>query len=322
MQNHRFVHRTFLFILLSLVLLLSAGCQQFGSRTPTAPEVSTFIGGQNGITFGFAEDQPPGAVLDGGEEEFFITLMMKNEGEHTVPVGGIVASLSGIVQSSFSIASMDVKSSFELYKRSREGDVIIPGGEELLEFGSGSFKAALPGSTSFTLRADVCYAYQTLAVSKLCLKKDVLKKEVGQVCEMNNPTVGVENSGAPLHLGDVRQSTVGSSKVRVNFQVSNVGQGQVYRPNTFSTSCVGMEAEKEQLDVKVYSPDKNFKIECSQLNNKDSGAIKLVGGKKDISCTIDTSSLPDVMVQDVLIIELDYQYREAVATALTVSSSA
>ncbi len=313
-------HRFFL-VLLGALLLLVAGCQQFGGKTSTQPTTDkTFLGGSQGLVFAFAEDQPPLSVLDGGEEQFFITLRMKNEGEYTIPTGGVIASLSGIVKDSFKISSMDKKSDVEIVGKSKETGTAIPGGEELLEFGSAGFQAKLPGSTSFTLRADACYTYQTLAVAKICLKKNVLQKEVGQVCDTSAATVPAENSGAPMHIANVRQSTVGTSKVRVTFQITNDGQGQVYSKDTFKTSCVGMEDKAAFVDVKVSNPDNNYKIECSQLGNRDGGTVKLITNKKDISCTIDTSGLPETTVQDVFIVELNYQYREAIATALAVTN--
>src|SRR3989344_5995082 len=102
---------------LVLVVLIISACQQFPSfgGNKEGPKQTTFVGGTKGLEIAFAEDQPPDGVLDNGQEEFFITLLMKNEGEYSIPSGSVIGSLSGIVQSSFSIKNMDKKSSNEVF---------------------------------------------------------------------------------------------------------------------------------------------------------------------------------------------------------------
>ena len=306
------------------VILLIGGCQGFqGFGKQQGPQqLGAFVGGTQGLEIAFAEDQPPNAVLDNQQEEFFVTLLLKNLGEHAIPAGGLIASLSGAVQTTFGLSSLDVVNDFEIYGVAKEGEGVIPGGEEFLEFGTAMFKTDLPADTQFTLKADVCYNYQTQTVTTLCMKKDVLKKEVGQVCGINNPALRGENSGAPMHVTNMRQSTVGTSKIKFNFKVENKGMGAVYEPGIFSGKCVGQESNKGRVKVSVISPDGTFSSDCTQLGGGSSGVVKLINNQKDITCTIETGGLQEVTFQDLVIFKLDYVYREAVTVPLAVVNAA
>ena len=313
-----------LFVTFIALLLLVSSCQDFGGfgfGKDKSPQQSTFVGGTKGISIAFSEDQPPTAILDDNQEELFIALLLKNGGEYTIPVGGLIGSLSGIKQKDFSINSFNKKNDFEIYGTVKEGDIVIPGAEELLEFGNAAYKVDLPGDIDFQLRADVCYDYQTQAVTKICLKENVLKKGFADVCEINNPSLQFENSGGPVQITDVRESTVGSSKVKVTFKVVNKDVGAVFLPHTFSDACSGHESDKDKVKVSVFNPAKNFDIACNQLGGSASGSVKLINKEKDISCTIETGSFQEASFQDVLIVQLDYQYRQAVTTPLRVINS-
>lgn len=312
-----------LWLFLVLGILFISGCQGFGFGNQQPPQqTSAFVGGMKGMEIAFSEGQPPASVLDKGQEDFTIMLLMKNLGEYTIPAGGVIGSLSGIVQNSFGLKSLDVKSTTEVFGVTKEGTTVIPGGEELLEFGTAQFKPDLPADTKFTFKADVCYAYQTQSVSTVCLKKNVLKKETGEVCQINNLNLGQENSGAPMHVEQMKESSVGNNKVRLNFKVVNKGIGQVYEPGTFTTKCAGMESEKNRVKITVGSSDATFTASCTQLGGGNTGVVTLVNNQKDITCTIDTNAMQDITFQDLALVKLDYQYREAVTTPIVVTNAA
>ena len=316
--------KTGFIIVLAILLLVIAGCQGgFGFGKKVQPQTNTaFVGGTKGLEIAFAQDQPPSSVLDNGQQEFSVTLLLRNLGEYTIPVGGVIGSLSGVVQSSFGMKSLDVTNKVDVYGTAKEGENSIPGGEEQLEFGTAVFKPDLPANTKFTLKVDVCYNYQTKAVSTICLKKSVLQKETGEVCMISNPAVGQENSGAPMQIEQMKESSVGTSKVRINFKVVNKGIGAVYEPGTFNGKCAGMESEKNRVKVTVESADNTFAASCTQLGNGNSGVVTLVNNQKDMTCTIDTGNMQDITFQDLVIVKLDYQYREAVMIPLIVTNAA
>ncbi len=306
-------------ILLITAILLS-GCTGLPFGKDKQPQtLGTFVGGTEGLEAAFATDEPPDAILDNGQEEFFITLLLQNKGEYTIPTGGVVASLSGIVQSSWNLATLNVKNTFDIFGTSKQGELVIPGAQEELTFGTARFTPDLPGDTSFNLGVDVCYSYKTQTVSKICLQKDVLQRErKSAVCSITNQALGEETSGGPIHATSFRQSSVGKNKVNVYFKISNKGIGAVYEPGTFTTSCTGKDTEEHRVRVKVFSPENTFTIKCTQLGNTNTGVVKLVQNSKDITCSIETAGLQEVTFQDLLVVEMTYMYREAIKTSIRV----
>lgn len=312
---------TILILLISILII--SGCKDFGfGKNKIEPkQQQAFVGGTKGLEIAFTLDQPPNIVLDNGQETFFITLLVKNVGEFNIPVGKLAASLSGVQQSSFAIRSMNIINNFELFGISKDREFVSPGGEDFLEFGEASFKSDIPGTTSFPLRADVCYLYQTKAVSSICLKKDILRKSFSDVCDINNNNIQVDNSGGPIQITNVRESSVGNNKVKVSFKILNKDVGAVYEPGTFSNACVGHEEDKDRVKVTVSNPMNNFNIECVQFGNRNTGVVKLINKEKDISCLISTSNLQEVSFKDILLFTADYQYRQAVTTTLVVENA-
>lgn len=309
--------------ILLLSVIIVSGCTQLGfGRKPKAPEGQrAFAGGTKGLEVAFAVDQPPNIVLDNGQETFFVTLLVRNVGEFNIPVGKLIASLSGIPQSSFGISSMNIVNSFELFGVSKDREFILPGGEDLLEFGEASYSPDIPGTTSFPLRADVCYTYQNKAVSSICLKKNVVRRSFSDVCEINNNNVQVENSGGPIQIMNVRENAAGNNRVKISFKVVNKDVGAVFEPGTFSNACVGHEEDKDRVRVSVMSSQNGFNIECAQFGNTNSGVVKLINKEKDVNCMINTANMQEVSFQDVVLFKTDYQYRQAVTTTVIVEDS-
>ncbi len=305
---------------LGLLVLVLAGCQGTGTTKPTND--SPFIGGTQGIDVAFEENSPPQRVLDSGQESFFITLLLRNGGEFTVPKNGLIASLSGIPQKSFSLKSLNVVNAFELAGATKDADLVHTGAEELLEFGEAKYTIDIPASFTTQLRTDICYTYQTKAVANLCLKNNVVaRKNINDVCDVNVPTVTIHNSAGPLQAADLRQTPIGANRLKLSFKIRNVGTGAVYEPAAFTSVCAGQDTLKDMVKVTLTSPEQAFSVQCNQLNNQNSGVVKLVNKEKDITCTIDTTNLQDVTFQNLLLFQMDYMYRTAVVTQLTVDNA-
>lgn len=308
------------FIFLALAALVLAGCQGGGSQQPKND--SPFLGGTQAVDVAFFENEPPTHILDNGQESFFITLLLKNGGEFTVLPNELIASLSGIPQASFGLRSLNVVNARGIIGASKELDGIQTGSEESLEFGEAKYTIDIPASFTTQLRADICYTYQTKAVANLCLKKNVVgRKSVNDVCDVSSPSVALHNSAGPLQATDLRQTSVGTNRIKLSFKVKNMGTGAVYEPGAFTNICAGQDNLKDMVKVTLTSPERAFTVECSQLNNKNSGVVRLVNKEKDITCTIDTTGLQDVTFQNLLLVQMDYMYRTAVVTPLTVDNA-
>lgn len=308
------------FLILSLFALLLVGCQGAGPGQPKTD--SPFIGGTQAIDVAFVENEPPARVLDNSQEQFFITLLLRNGGEFTVPRNGLIASLSGVPQKSFNLKSLNMVNPREIGGATKDADLVHPGAEELLEFGEAKYTIDIPASFTTQLRADVCYTYQTKAVGNLCLKRNVVsRKSVNDVCDVNVPSVVVHNSAGPIQATDLRQTSVGSNRVKLSFKVKNVGSGAVYEPGAFTSVCAGQDNLKDMVKITLTSPEQAFSVECNQLSNKNSGVVRLINKEKDITCTIDTTGLQEVTFQNLLLLQMDYMYRTAVVTSLTVDNA-
>ena len=311
--------RGIIFILLTVVFLTS--CEGLNRDKGGTDTGGAFIGGKQGIQVAFAEDEPPKQVLDNNQQEFFVTLILKNQGEFTVPIGGLIASLSGVSKQSFGLKTLNIKNTFPIQGAQKDIGGVLPGGEELLEFGEAKYTNDIPADFQTNLRADICYDYQTKAIANLCLKKDILRKDIDDVCDVKSANLQAQNSGGPFQVVSMREDTIGKNRVKLNFKIKNIGNGAIYEPNTFTSVCAGQDEQKDRVKITLSSPENNFKVECSQFGGKSEGIVRLVNGEKDISCSIDTTNLQEVTFQDLLIVEMDYMYRNAVVTQLTVENA-
>jgi hypothetical protein len=305
-------------VLLLILVIFIVGCQS----TKDGPETSgPYVGGTSGLQFAFQETEPPASVLDDGQQEFFITLLVRNMGEYTVTEGQAVASISGIDANAFGMSSLNVVNDVPITGAASDQGFIIEGAEELLEFPPAKYVNDVAADFKVLLRADLCYEYNTEALTNLCLKKNVVKKSIEDVCDTTNPALKVFNSGAPIQVNNVRQKAVGSGSVQISFTIQNVAGDLVYLPGSFTSSCKGQDDNIDMVKVTLTNPQGNFKPECSAFGKASSGNARLVGGKKEITCTIDTSGLQDVSYQDLLIIDVDYDYRQAITTNIVVENA-
>ncbi|MEK6903433.1 MAG: hypothetical protein AABW64_02190 [Nanoarchaeota archaeon] len=305
-----------------LAVFFLSSCQNNGDPNTTQPGDS-FIGGVKGIDVAFASDEPPQVVLDNNQQEFFLTLLLRNEGEFTVPTGQLIASLSGVQKQAFGLQSLTVTNTLPIagaQKQVTGGN--LPGATEQVEFGKAQYTIDIPADFTTTLRADICYTYQTQALANICLKKDVLRKDLDDVCDVKVPNLPIENSGGPFQVVQAHEDTVGKNKIKFNFKVKNSGIGAIYEPGSFTNLCAGQEDKRDKVKITLTSPENAFQIQCSQLGNTHTGVVRLVNGEKDISCTIDTTNLQDITFQGLVIVTMDYMYRSGVIKQLVVQNAA
>jgi len=305
-------------ILLLVVLLIIAGCT---GGTNKIEKPRAFIGGNDALSIKFVDDQPPKKVLDNNQEPFEITLLIKNNGEHDIIDSDIIATLSGISQQDFQMNALSVTNNFDFPGRDIIGETETEGAEDVFEFGTATYKHNLNADFTTTVRADVCYKYRTIAAANLCLKKDTSKTEKSDVCDITNDKVVVENSGSPVHVTKIQERRSGSNQVRITFDVENIGTGDVYEPNFFTNKCYVDEDRDDRLSIDVTSPSSDITARCAQLDGAHSGNVRLTGGKKLITCTIDTLNIQETAFEGRVNIFLDYFYRDAVATDITIEDS-
>lgn len=303
--------KVFIFLILAL-MIFAFGCKTTGTKTSTS----------NGLDISFISDEPPEKVADADQETFKITLNLKNKGEFTIPKGKVIATLSGIPKDAFSLSSLDAVSKTSIEGVTKEDNKEIEGAEEELSFGDARYKEDLKLDFTYPIQADACYLYETDALASLCLKKNPLEKEKEtQACEISL-NLGVENSKAPLQITNVNQKGVGSNEVRVMFDIEKKGSGDVYENDAFTSTCSGQDDKKNKVKVSVITREqKNLDIKCSAIDDKSEGVIRLIDGKKTISCRIKTDNLQQSAFSTPLEINLAYFFRETLSKSLTVENS-
>jgi len=300
----------------SMIFLMGCAQQDDLAKGP-------FIGGTDGLDFGFVAGEPPASVFDNNQEDFDITINVENVGEFNIPSNSVIATLGGIDSRDFGISSPNriLKTPLNGKTKSDKGEV-FRGDQDELRYENAKYKPDLVADFSTQIRADVCYLYQTRATTKACLKKKASSREVTDFCQVNNDNIKVENSAAPVQIRGVAERSAGTNEVQLTFVVENVGSGKVYPKNTFSSECIRKEDKEDKLEIEVRTGSGRHGVKCSQLGNSNKGEIRLSTDKqKQIRCRISTSGAPENAVEEPINIIINYFYRDAISTPLTIEDS-
>lgn len=313
------------FRILILILIVSmvfvVGCTQDDDIVSGA-----FVGGTNGLSIGFGKDAPPARVFDfdsgeNGGEDFDILVEVENKGEYDIPGNEIIVTLSGI-----DVRDFGLNSPHRILDRTLEGQgefngKVVNGDKDELIYEGAEYNFDLSADWKTTIRADICYEYQTKATTSICLKRKATDREIDDVCQMNDENVQVENSGAPVQIEQVSTRSSASSEIMISFVVRNKGEGLIHPPGTFTNKCIKEEDEEDRLKLEVFSGSGRYAPECSQLGNKNIGEVKLTNNEKVVRCRIKTINAPESAVEEPINIRATYMYRNAISTDLIVEDS-
>ena len=339
------MRKVVLFLVLALAIVI-AGCQggQKGQVSSTTP----FIGGTEGLTAKFAENSPPPEVTDLQTDSngklintFEIVVLLENVGEVDVPKERAIVTIGGILSSDFvqSASGNPLKKNppndLTGVKKDPDGNK-IPGATVDVRFDNLAYQKVLQGSTTFPVQADLCYTYQTKAVSDLCIRQDATKPVSG-VCQISGQKP-VFNSGAPVQFTVSKESVAGKNKVLLTFNVKNVGVGSVFRydnkdPKTQCTQGAFADENRVLVEVKTGltgTTDKPLTISCSGITpakdkeDKDAsktaegtfiGYLRLDKGEGTFSCLQETPAQDAVKKVD---LKLTYNYLTSKSTTIVV----
>ncbi|MEM2915873.1 MAG: hypothetical protein QXT19_00735 [Candidatus Woesearchaeota archaeon] len=278
-----------------------------------------FAGGTAGLSAEFIDFRS--VVFDGGRDPFDVIIKLENKGEATVKPERVRVKLSGINPAEFGKLEEDLINSpaEELYavRKDATGNVIA-GGQATVEFiGLNHFSPIAGAQVTFPLRADVCYTYSTKAVSKLCVRENLLAPEPEGICEINEDKE-TKNSGAPVQVSNVKETARGKDKISFSFEISNKGAGQMYERGSFCDKSTRAKENRVYVIVDTGMPG----LQCTGLTTagtKAEGFATLYEGKKTITCTQTITTRADFEQQ--ISIEAIYDYEEYKQTELTVKSS-
>ncbi len=325
------MRNTALLISFVVLLLVIAGCKSDGGSG--ASLTSAFVGGTTAMKISFLPNSPPAEVTDKLVNQqgfpFKATVTVENVGEYNVQAQGMLVSMSGFFPSDFSITNPEnirqfypAAGEFRGVSKDPDGNKITGDIAQISFPASGDFMYSkeLPGNQEFPFRAEICYPYQTKVVSQVCLMKDFTGRDQ-PIC---NPTGSrqVSNSGAPIHITSVSQSTGGKDKLILSFTVKKVGQSEL-----FLSGCADDFSNKDRVTVDINTglQGAGSSLRClGLLNGREigataySGAVLLNEGTASFTCiqTLGTSDRVDSLKTFEL--SLTYSARDSVTTNVIV----
>ncbi len=305
MRNHLMV----IFVIISLFMI--SGCDD-DKQTSDGTE-SPYLGGNQGLIAEFLEmgvyneDTKIEEIFEG--ETFPIEVMIKNKGEENVDIGDATVTLKGIAMDDFSgIANNGVLSNEEMIERVSEYNKA--GGEVNLDFTPGAeearYEIEIKGAHyDISVFGEVVYLYSThAAVPKVCFKENL---QTEGICEVDEEKT-VYSSGAPIQVKSATEKRAGTGKVAVEFEVENVGGGDVTKPE---------EAFDSRFNQLSFMPAEPELWECKAGGKLNEGRFDS-SNKLTVVCKLKEAMEEDTLYTKELDLVLSYKYRKLIHRQLRI----
>lgn len=297
---------------ISMLFFLTA-CGEGDDDEPTG--FDPYAGGSKGIEISFQEGAPPDEIYDSGQYPFSVGVVLENKGENDFnPASDFgEVSLLGFNPNYFGDVDILKKIDFELKgKRKNFEGTILDGDTDLITFDNFNYRLDIQGNDKITMRAEVCYDYQTKSSTKICIKENTLEQDDEEICRVNEVKTP-KNSGGPVHIQTLSEQPMGQNKVQVLFTVGHVGNptGQIYMLGTPCEDTV-TNVDKDKVLVSVSLPEgTDARITCPRLSGnaeQTTGYVTLYqGSPAAVTCVIENMGGGEVY-EPVLSIDLDYRY--------------
>lgn len=281
-----------------ILLFIIAGCDGgVGSDSSGAAPKTPFLEGTSGLEIEFLDGAPPEEVTDGGTFDFQAIVRLKNEGEFDLKRDQVRIDMIGFLPEDFGVSQEELKDKRPEddptpKNRDSEGNIIDPI-ETFVTFPSNdaffNFERSVTGNTIFIFRADVCYKYQTKALSRICVLRDLVNVDDDTICDPSE-TKRIFSSGSPIGIDSFRQTVTGRDKISFSFNVVHSGKGNVFKEGDVTSpaaSCPRDPRERREKENRVsVTVDTGLpNLRCVGLSGSTSGFISLVNGKRTVTCT-------------------------------------
>ena len=334
-----------IFSVISLFLIAACGQEEvIGGKT------SPFLGGSEGLEIEFLPGSPPDEITDGDGEiatfPFQAVVSLTNKGEFDLFSSDVEIDLVGFFPNDFravatagddgDFADTDLDEQNPMgnptaRKKDSEGNIIeavevfktFPKNDKLFKF-----KGDLKGNTLHVFRANVCYKYGTDAISELCVLENMIDVADDAICNPRG-SKPVASSASPVQIISFRQSVAGPTKIQFSFDIVHKGNGDIFDVGGKDdvtgddVDCPSRARERRSKEDKVrvtvdtgLTADNilkcvgNFVDTPGATSSSDQGTIKLVDGKRTVTCTQNLISVADFI--NPIDITLDFNYLDSV----------
>jgi len=319
----------YIVIFLIILALAVAGCNNNSSSSSTASPKTPFLGGAKGLEIKFFDDAPPAEVTDRGGFPFQSIVSLQNQGEYGLSRDFIKVDLIGFLPEDFGSNPSDLRgrhpeSDLTPRIRDSEGNIQEPSLSEVtfpIQGGFFSFDKSVTGNTVFIFRADVCYKYQTKALSQICVLRDLVNNNNNGICKPTESKT-VHSSASPVQVSGFRQTVTGKDKISFSFDVSHTLKGDVFKEGDATSApayCPKDSAERREKinKVKVTVDTGLSNLRCVGFESSTVGYISLVSGKRTVTCAQDLDPGRNDFTKNVEI-TLDFNYRDDVSRDILV----
>ena len=302
-----------------ILLILLVACAGGSAKPKGVVLDSPFAGGTAGLSLEFSELRKD--VFDGAGDPFDIIVKLENKGETLVSKENVLVKLSGFNPTEFDKTeaqlSLNAPDDVIELRKDPQGNLLAPP-STFVEFTALNHKGLITGATAqFTVRANACYLYRTKAVSKLCIREDLLTPEAGGICEINQDKQ-VHNSGAPVQFATFKENTRAKDRVGFTVEVQNSGTGGVFERNS---KCNKDDRQKEGRVYVVVNTGLSG-VQCTGLESTANGAegfVTLRSGTNTLSCTQQVNTNTDF--EQLVNLEAIYDYEQMIQSSFAVKSS-
>lgn len=300
--------KKYVIIVLLTLLLIFSGC----AKKDNGEKATPFYGGTGDVSVEFKKIAPSEKFNQG--EEIPVVVSLKNSGEYDIITGNAKAEIYGINLELFNLPK-GYKGTNGILRG--KGEFNIEGGEREISFGNLKYNEDITNSRDFTIRARVCYPYQTKTDVPVCIKSSLSQEAGESVCNVEGEKVtpGMVSS-APVQVTSITERTRGSNQVRFDLKIENKGTGKVYSSDTTceELSDEGIQQNKaDKIFLEITNP---LGVVCGFRSGEDSnkGFIELDSNTESISCWMDSEDT----YTDTLRLTLSYLYTDTTSKQVTI----
>ncbi len=301
--------KTIIYILLISLVLFGGQCAQ-KQKAAEGP----FVGGAKGVDIAFIAGSPPTEFSQ--TDTVPVKVLLKNNGEQDINAEDAQVKVYGIYYPNFGLLDQ-YKGTSSILRGITQFEK--EGGEQQVEIGNLKYTQPVTNFEDITLRAKVCYPYETKSQIKACLGSLEIKEKGGeQICELTGEKVKSGSvSAAPIQVTSVNQKPYAANQILFEITIQNSGKGDVYDP---SFGCIDFEDLVKRSDAEnIVNVEVNpADVKCSFLESESNkGQIRLTTGKKILSCRKTVEATESNFEQN-LNINLNYKYIDRASTNIKI----